>query len=269
MDSRLVRDNVNSIKYERNLVLILSVMDTGLKDDFKFETAMRLLPLSAQASVLRKKFQEDKIKTLCNRLLQMFGCLLISGLEYKNELKFKRGKFGKPKLDCPAVNVSFSMSNGEDHVCMYVQKNGCANSEVPVELGIDIASVKDLQKIEELELYRDIFTDLEYETLLNHPKDGIHKLFAHYWSLKESYTKYLGTGLNIDLKQVDTGPIKIDQPETVRDIYSKSIKFQSFWVSPEKEEIISVCQDNDISNDIPTVYNVSLNEILEYLEGHS
>ncbi|CAL9735531.1 L-aminoadipate-semialdehyde dehydrogenase-phosphopantetheinyl transferase [Monosporozyma servazzii] len=271
MVSFLVENNINNLKDENDVILILDIGNSGLEDAFKFETAMRLLPLPVQASVLSKKSQGDKIRTLCNRILQLYGCLVLSGVQKRNDLKFKRGKYGKPIMDSQTAHLAFSMSNGEEHVCMYIKKNVDNDSAKPIDVGIDIASVKDLQKSEELELYKDVFSEAEYTTLLRCPKEDINKLFAQYWSLKESYTKYLGSGLNIDLKQINTGIVNINQSETIRDIDNESIKFQSFWIPPHKEEIISICHKNDSLNNghPPKVYKILFNTLLDHLEHYS
>lgn len=267
----ILEDNVGNLKDEKDVILILDVANSGLKDTFKFESAMRLLPLSEQARILGKKSQNDKIKTLCNRILQLYGYLVMSGEQKKNGLQFKRGKFGKPIVDSQMAHISFSMSNGEEHVCMYIKKNDINDSDKLIEVGIDIASVNDQPKNEELELYKDIFTEAEYATLLKCPKEDINKLFAQYWSLKESYTKYLGCGLNIDLKQIDMGIVNINQPETIRVINNTAIKFQSFWIPPRNEEFISICCSNDPRNNVhpPKVYKILVNTILDHLEAHS
>lgn len=268
MNSCLQVGDLSQLQEHDSIVLLLNVDNSGLEDDFRFESAMRLLPLRVQAAVLRKKFRADQVKTLCNRLLQLFGCLVLTGLENRKELTFTSGKFGKPRLDS-SRHITFSMSNGESYVCMYVSKDARVDN-----VGIDIASVKNLQNKEELELYKDIFTEQEYEILFSCPTETVKRLFAHYWSLKESYTKYLGTGLNIDLKQVDIGSIYMNQLETMAHINGRSVQFQSFWIQPTGEEIISVCHEkleNETSDSSPppVIYEISFNQLWKFLESHS
>lgn len=262
------------------VILTLNLGKAGLQDDYNFENAIRLLPLPEQVNILRKKFRNDQIKHLCNKLLQHFGCLvMLNHYDHENSgrLMFTKGKFGKPLLQTDDLNISFSMSNGEEYVCMCIWNHD--NNPLDHEVGIDIASINDLQCKEELELYIDIFTKEEYWTLHNCSKDEIQKLFAHYWSLKESYTKYLGTGLNIDLKRVNIGPIKKDQLKMSRYIAGNLIQFQTFWIQPKGQEVISICYNqnclpecenkNDKGKDcIPIIVEISFKELIDYLKSH-
>lgn len=263
---------------ESMVILILNLGKTRLQDDYNFEHALRLLPLPEQTNILKRKFRNDQIKHLCNKLLQYFGCLImVNHYDDKKlgELKFTRDKFGKPVLQADNLNISFSMSNGEEYVCMYIWNH--EDDHLDYEVGIDIASTNDLRCKEELELYTDIFTKEEYRTLYNCSKDEIQKHFAHYWSLKESYAKYLGTGLNIDLKKVDIGSIEKDQLKISKYIAGNLIEFQTFWVQPKRQEVISICynrssssekaKNNDKSKDcIPTIVEISFKELIHYLK---
>lgn len=263
--------DINNLRDEDEAVLVLNIANSGLQNDFNFEMAMRLLPLKDQASVLRKKFKSDQIKALCNRLLQLFGCLIMLKdlLDEKPELVFTRGPFGKPLLDTDAMGINhklaFSMTNGEEHICMYLKRYMESNNEV----GIDIASNEDLHEPEELPLYKDVLTSTEYLTLNNSSQTDMKKLFAHYWSLKESFTKYLGTGLNIDLKKYDFGTIEMDQPSTVTEFDGQVLLFRSFWVQEDKREVITICErhhpDGSNNIEVPKVLIVSFKQLLTYL----
>ena len=262
------------------VVLTLNLTKTELQDDYNFEDAIRLLPIHDQANILRKKFRNDQIRHLCNKLLQYFGCLvMVNNYDDKSlsQLKFIKGRYGKPMLQSDKTNISFSMSNGEENVCMFIWNHD--NDSLDHEVGIDIASINDLQNKEELELYIDIFTEEEYLTLLNCPKDEIQKLFAYYWSLKECYTKYLGTGLNFDLKKVDIGPITKDETNISKRINGSLIQFQTFWVPPKGQELISICYnqvslpnneniDDKVGDYFPTIVEISFEELINYLKSH-
>ena len=112
------------------------------------------------------------------------------------------------------TNNSFSVSNGEENICMFIWNRD--NYSLDHEVGIDIASMNDSQNKEEMELYIDIFTKEEYLTLLNCSKDEIQKPFFFFFCI---LLVFKGMLYNIfgdwskywDGKKVDIGPITKDE----------------------------------------------------------
>ncbi|QEU62728.1 Lys5 [Kluyveromyces lactis] len=213
-------------------IFICDFEDGYLKDSFNFEIAMRLLPFEAQDKVLRKRSDKLQRMALTNRLLQLYGCSIVTG-ENLNHLIFGNGPFGKPML-LSHKGIEFSMSNGEQSCVMAVQET---------EVGIDIASTIDCNHwdAEYLDTFQDIFTDQEFKTL---KESSSHRdeLFTLYWSMKESYMKLIGTGLNTNIKAIDIGEI----PEPLQELEVRSVKrkingryvmFISRWIN--KHEIVT------------------------------
>ncbi|CCK71853.1 holo-[acyl-carrier-protein] synthase KNAG_0I00620 [Huiozyma naganishii CBS 8797] len=248
-------------------ILVLDVETAGLRDDFVFETAMRLLPLSWQTGILRKRARCDQNKALCNRLLQIYGCLLYSNCSSYDALQFGRGPWGKPFLINELVDkkLAFSMTNGDKYVAMYVAC--CPKNIGNFEVGIDIASPADLKTPNEVELYRDIFTEEEYGYVAS-PLGNIHEKFAFYWSLKECYTKYIGNGLNSDLKQIDFGIVDMHL-KTFRKCINpdRPVIYHTIWID-HRREVISVCCDDvdlQLCLETPRLVTVSFDEVLKVL----
>lgn len=254
-----------------NGILIVKLNNASLTDDFFFERAMRFLSLQAQVKVLKKKTIESKYATLCNRLLQMFGCAVASGTSVEG-LEFSYAKYGKPRLD-NSQGITFSMSNGKCYVAQYLLKT----KGEPLDIGIDIASKKDYTGLGDLEIFRDIFSTQEYKHLQSYDDHQKDSLFAYYWSLKECYTKYIGTGLNCDLSKIPIGQVDLPAKDIVirRVIGDTSLSFYSRWLAPGSSEIVTICYPNIRISDniepvirVPKIYEITLEEILEYFESN-
>lgn len=218
----------------KSCIFVCNAEDGYLDDSFNFESSMRLIPLESQNLILRKRLPKLQRMALVNRLLQIYGCSKISGLK-SGQLKFTRGQFGKPKLEGNG-NIEFSMSNGEQSCVMVTQQT---------EVGIDIASTMDCERWDEgyLHTFQDVFTDEELAAL---KASSSHRdeLFTLYWSMKESYTKLIGTGLNTNIKAIDIGVISTPLSEhetmtTARSINGKPVIFSSRWIN--NHEIVTTC----------------------------
>lgn len=240
-------------------LVVVEVEDNVLSDDFCYEEALRLLPLGVQARVNAKKVAHDRYITLSNRILQSCVAQLVCG---GRDVSFHTGKYGKPYLDDP--NVSFSMTNGEQYVCMFVVRAPCTSG---MDVGIDIASTNDFKCEDDLEIYRDVLADEEYSAIQEACLGDMKSKFAFYWSIKESYTKYLGVGLNFDLKSIDgSGSIP---PTRTGSGYTENrildLIFKSFWV--DDEEIVSYCYlENTAENLSPKVFRLRITDIIDYMK---
>ncbi|CCE62507.1 hypothetical protein TPHA_0C03550 [Tetrapisispora phaffii CBS 4417] len=249
------------------LVLIDPTSISFLDDDYEFELALGLIPFEQRVCILNKKNNADKYKALSNKLLQLFGCGMLLDWKGSADASFTTNKFGKPSVE----NVSFNMSNGRNLVGMYVVNAG------NVDVGIDIASFSDYNT--ELLNTTDVFAFEEIALF-----DGVagndlrRQLFAHLWSLKEAYIKFLGTGLSYynalstlnfaeELKNIYY--IKdIDKNEFEKVIGGKSLTFTSY--NALNNEVVSVCSENERSVDnkrpSPVVYSINIRCVIDYLD---
>lgn len=214
-------------------IYVCDVEDQYLKDDFNFEIAMRLLPYNVQTQVLRRTNDKLKRITLVNRLLQLHGCGVATQSK-PSEIIFDLNRFGKPFLR-DFEGVQFSMSNGEQSCVMAVQTE---------KIGIDIASTRNCAQWEPgyVTMFQDIFSEQEFETLKNaHSSQMQDDLFTFYWSLKESYMKLTGTGLNTNIPKIDLKDLStLARGETRtlhRVIDDRSVIFTSRWINDH--EIVS------------------------------
>lgn len=99
-------------------------------------------------------------------------------------------KYGKPYLK--KINKYFNISNTKNiSVCVFSDK----------EIGVDIEYIR----YNELVMKR-MFT-LEECEFVNNSKNK-DEIFTLIWTIKESYSKLLGLGLNYNFKKIDTFKIK-------------------------------------------------------------
>ncbi|GAV46522.1 hypothetical protein ZYGR_0A01140 [Zygosaccharomyces rouxii] len=239
-------------------ILLLDSCHEGLQDAFVFEESMRFLSLEQQARILRKKSYPDRCKALCNRLLQISGISMATGLPH-TQLKYKNGTYGKPQLK-DIDGLAFSMSNGERYVAQYIVKGKHC------EVGIDLASTADYSGDQDLNNFKEIFSSQEFESLIQCNPTKRAPMFAYIWSLKECYTKYTGLGLNSELCNIDFGKLNLfDSDNTLRRrIGGKEIWFYSHWITPN--EVVTVCHESSYDLDQnPHLHHLTLQDVLKQL----
>jgi 4'-phosphopantetheinyl transferase len=160
--------------------LVLTFFELDKVTDDVFENWLKKLPKFRQDEVLRHKFREDKVRSLCAFLL------LCVGLERIVE-KFSYNEHGKPSLINENLHVNFSHSKSAVVAGF---------SETPI--GVDVEFIK--EKYPKIVCKR-VFTPSEIEQIEN-AKDQTLAFFK-FWTLKESLVKCIGQGLSFPLKTVE------------------------------------------------------------------
>ncbi|CEP61379.1 holo-[acyl-carrier-protein] synthase LALA0_S03e01552g [Lachancea lanzarotensis] len=225
-------------KFHRPMILVCDSRSKFLDDDFQFEALLRLLPLQTQRRILNKKGQDLKKTALCNQLLQLCGISMVTNLP-THALKLELSPYGKPA--CAAMTgLAFNMSNCDGRTAMYI--------DAASSVGIDLATTKDCNNFGDdyLNTFKAIFSPEEFSSLNQMTPGWLRdKKFTHYWSLKEAYTKFTGTGLNCELSSIDLGALEtwtsVDQVYTMfRDIDGKRMVFQSKWL--DSKVVITLCK---------------------------
>lgn len=167
-----------------------------LADDFNFEMCLRKLSLRDQLKVRNAKHNRNKAL-----LLRLFATVVLNRclgpggeLEPWKQIEYHFNEFGKPTLK----NLEFNSSSSNDLASIVVQ----LNSSSPV--GIDLSHEQQDAVSSEtfMDQFGPIFEATEVEQLLKiSDTDRRYIIFNQFWTLKESFTKYLGCGLNIDLSR--------------------------------------------------------------------
>lgn len=177
-------------------------LQTFLDDDFNYETTLRRLDnLQEQQRVLQIKDREVRNKTLVNKLFTRLVLNYVSHRITGNELqpwkppKFQYNQWGKPQLEVNGEQLQFNASTSNRLLSIVVERSA-RNSAV----GIDLSHVK--QRISPttfMDEFSPMFHDSERVQLARIGDGDRYFAFNHLWTLKEAFTKYLGTGLNVDL----------------------------------------------------------------------
>ena len=186
-------------------VAYLDVRDLNLSEAYK------LLPKTRKDKVDKFRFDKDK------KLSAGAYLLLDKMLEEENITKpdFKIGKYGKAYIS-NHENIHFNLSHSGKMVL-------CAISDR--EVGVDIEYID--PEID-LNIAKHYFYNSEYENIMN-AKDKSEEFFK-YWVLKESYMKYTGLGMNL---QLDSFEIMIEDTITLKND-NENLKFNLFGIENYK-----------------------------------
>lgn len=139
----------------------------------------------------REKFY--RLRKNEDRLRLLVGDMLIQYLVYiktkvpLEDLKLIYNTYGKPYL--VYSSLYFNISHSGEWVVGSISQD---------ELGIDIEQVRAL----DIDIAHDICTDMEYERLISKSSEEQIESIYDLWTIKESYTKALGKGLFIPLKDI-------------------------------------------------------------------
>lgn len=179
-----------------------------LKDDYNFEIHLRVLSHKDQCKIRNIKSDEIRIKQLVTRLFTM---LVINTIKTKSRsqnpgnshqesefnpwtpLQFTYNEYGKPEL--VGMNLSFSASSSNNLISILIQ----TDDRSPI--GIDLShSTQKINPCTILTDFQAIFAPPEIDQLsaIALVTDRYY-VFNQFWTLKEAFTKVLGTGLNVDL----------------------------------------------------------------------
>lgn len=161
-------------------------------------------------------YRSDKVKRekwlgewLIRRVLQQ-----VYGLS-PQEYMIEREEGGKPYLTGQTRRIYFNLSHSGEYVV-------CAFSDA--EIGADIEKIGHGK----MSLARRFFHPEEIRVLEEAGEPKCKELFFTYWSVKESFLKYKGTGLRCPLSSFAVsdrdGEIRIRQGETYLPVYVRECK---------------------------------------------
>jgi len=125
------------------------------------------------------RFKKDKLRTLYGELMVRY--ILCKKLLLENkDIELLKSETGKPYVKNCSIHFNISHS-GDFVVCVFSDQ----------EIGIDIEQMKEVN----LKVAKRFFCQCEYQDLLDKKGSDQNCYFYSLWTLKESYIKWLGTGL--------------------------------------------------------------------------
>lgn len=213
---------------------MLQLYAVKLVNDDKFNSIEDEVKMYAQKATLEKI---DSYKSAINRQRKLLGEMLAyKGIKECFSLKdediiFEYGSKGKPMLK-NAESQYFNITHSGDWVVC-----GVSDSEI----GVDI----ELLKKARMNVATRFFTTNEVNKLNSLEGSAQDDYFFLLWTVKESYLKYLGTGLTKPLNSFDVsykdGVITVDES-----LLSLSLKFTEIIIDDKHKTV--VCSDQDVEN---------------------
>ena len=171
------------------MIRVYSVCIDLLEDEF-FSSQYHKMPSERQLKTDRYQHEWDK-----KRSIAAFYVLDYAWREYLNRhgmitsqiINYSYGEFGKPYLaDFP--DFHFSISHSGSYAVCAVSEDG--------EVGVDIQKIKKAS----VNLAKRFFTQAEHHQLALLPEGNEQdQLFAILWTMKESYLKLTGKGMQVEL----------------------------------------------------------------------
>ena len=153
--------------------------------DYKNSDLNDLSLLASEAVVSNlHTIASDKVK-----LLKLLGDIMRTQLLLKTfhlsdkEYTILKNDFGKPYISGLSTPVYFNISHSNDYIVIAI--SDC-------EVGVDI----EFRSMAKIEVARRFFHANEYNRLKRLKGELQRIMFFNYWSAKESYLKYCGTGLS-------------------------------------------------------------------------
>lgn len=153
----------------------------------QYTQMLSLVSDEKKRQINRFHFKNDALCTLYGDVL--IRHLISDKLKIKNDkISILKNKYGKPYLkDFP---LHFNVSHSDHWVIAAV-------SDRPI--GVDIEKINDIN----LSIAKRFFTSNEYLQISEANHSVRQSLFFSIWTLKESYIKYLGTGLSTPLNSFE------------------------------------------------------------------
>ncbi len=188
--------------------------------------------------ILRFHRFEDAQRTLLGDILARYAICIRTGVQNK-ELHFDTNKFGKPILIAPN-EIHFNISHSENWVVCAIDKK---------VVGIDVEVVKPI----DLHIAEKFFSEAEYLSLINQPKELQTRYFYMIWTLKESYIKAEGKGLSIPLNSFEIKPENLKLNITLNE-KEKDYHFHQSFLS--NDTIYAICTLNKESFYKTTILDV-------------
>ncbi|EEM05993.1 4'-phosphopantetheinyl transferase family protein [Bacillus pseudomycoides] len=151
----------------------------------EYQRCLSFVSKERQEQVKRFRFREDALRSLLGELLTRY--ILTREYSIPNCLiNFERNTFGKPFLK-EYKNIYFNVSHSGQWIVCAVDSN---------EVGIDVEKVDQF----DIDIAKRFFLEEEYLSLKNIFNENDKKsYFYKLWTLKESYVKAKGKGLQIPL----------------------------------------------------------------------
>lgn len=158
-----------------------------------FNQAMRLLPVESQLDISRFRYRSDAKMALGSQLLQRYIATVLTGKKWTDIVISKTPQGKSFVANSP---FDYNISHHSELVVVAVRPDG-------KQIGVDITSTVPPSNwtMNWMEGFSQIFSPFEYSQVTS-DSTGNGEFFLR-WALKESYSKAIGMGLNMDLAKLE------------------------------------------------------------------
>ncbi|RDW26953.1 hypothetical protein B0I71DRAFT_129949 [Yarrowia lipolytica] len=158
-----------------------------------FNQAMRLLPVESQLDISRFRYRSDAKMALGSQLLQRYIATVLTGKKWTDIVISKTPQGKSFVANSP---FDYNISHHSELVVVAVRPDG-------KQIGVDIISTVPPSNwtMNWMEGFSQIFSPFEYSQVTS-DSTGNGEFFLR-WALKESYSKAIGMGLNMDLAKLE------------------------------------------------------------------
>lgn len=191
--------------------------------------------LSPLAIEFKKKGDKELSKLFQNKIIRDF-C--------GNEYKIAKNKYGKPFIE-DFKSFNYNITHSKDIIACAVFKN---------EVGIDIEYIDEIDYIGIIEHY---FSTLEQAEILGSKKPL--EYFYTYWTIKESFLKWMGCGLNVNLRSLE-----VKQSKNQFELYynDKRVECRIETIILDNKYILTTCEKKSFSHEKKEIVNVKLSDVI-------
>lgn len=199
--------------------------DINSIDDKSYQLLFNDSSKDRREKASRFMHSKDQIRCIISEHLIKYAYFSVYNKAFTQAIHYS--EYGKPYLpnhDTFHFNISHS---GKWVILGYAKSN----------LGTDIEKIPDKYQNEYKEIVDSFYTCDEQKYILKTEAHLRQNLFTQIWTMKESYLKYIGTGLYKDLNSFSVDPFK-------NCVYTNGEKISGlslFSFSLESEYYISVC----------------------------
>lgn len=166
----------------------LKIVAVRIRSNLKWNTYKNLLSIVSkerQVRISRMKFDMDRFRLLISEIIARQYISKEIGIPFEM-IEFKQGLYGKPYITLEKP-LSFNWSHAGDWILFAMDSTS---------IGVD---VEQIHHVKELDLAKRFFAPEEVAQLETMPPEARRRHFFKLWSLKESYIKWKGTGMNTSL----------------------------------------------------------------------
>lgn len=233
---------------------MIHIYAVNIKDDIEdsiLENFATIISAERKERVCKFRNYRDKQRGVLSEVLLRYA--LYKNYELKEEISFIYNGFGKPALE-KQQNIFFNLSHSGDWVI-------CAVGDISV--GVDVEQIAK----PDLGIAKRFYSAAEYSYLSGLDEELQMNEFFKIWTLKESYIKEAGRGLNIPLDSfsfnLDKGEIKVQDQKGFR----KDLQFLAGRL--DDRHCYAVCINSEDQNGIyKGIQIVDIQELLKFVRDH-